>query len=170
MPVVVLTALAILGRVVTMPIPNFQPATALIVLVGLFFGKRAGVLSGMLVALISNFILGQGPWTLWQMFAWAAVGFGAGILGDIFANPVTHIIVVAYGVIASMLYGLFLDLQFFIAYAWETGWTGLFAAWSMGLIMNLTHAVSTLIFLLVTLVPWGTKLQRLKTKYAIRNL
>ena len=194
MPVVVLTALAILGRVVMMPIPNFQPATALIILAGFFFGRNAGLLCGMLVAFISNMIMVQGPWTPWQMLAWGLVGYGAGILGDMFSNtsrtpcqPEAHtpchpeakpkdptrlrqIITIIYGIVTSMLFGMIMDLQFFIAYAWETGWSGLIATWAMGFSMNVAHAVSTLVFLILVLVPWGKKLQRLKTKYGIQSI
>ena len=31
-------------------------------------------------ALVSNLILGQGPWTPWQMFAWGSMGYLVGIL------------------------------------------------------------------------------------------
>jgi len=182
MPVVVLTALAILGRVVTMPIPNFQPATALIVLTGLFFGKHAGMLSGMLVALVSNMIMGQGPWTPWQMLAWGLVGYGAGILGTLIrdkgmykssssANFNLYIFpVLAYGAVASLLFGMFMDLQYFIAFAWETSWPGLLTTVTLGLPFNIAHAASTIAFLALTLIPWGKKLHRLKTKYNIRPI
>jgi len=183
MPVVVLTALAILGRVVTMPIPNFQPATALIILAGLFFGKHAGMLSGMLVALISNMIMGQGPWTPWQMLAWGLVGYGAGLLGslvrltkwqDLKISPRNTIFyvaaILAYGAVTSLLFGMFMDLQYFIAFAWETSWAGLFTTWTLGLPFNIAHAVSTIAFLALTLIPWGKKLHRLKTKYNIRSI
>ena len=203
MPVVVLAALAVLGRVITMPIPNFQPATALIVLAGLFFGKHAGLLCGMLVALVSNMFMGQGPWTLWQMMAWGLVGYGSGLLGQqisaSFANsssdtgldPLTsdksmnsltstapiaqrslafQIIVIVYGAVASLLFGAFQDLQFFIAFTAEAGWPGLIATLSMGLPLNLIHAASTLIFLLLVLIPWGKKLHRLRIKYGIRSI
>ena len=175
MPVVVLAALAVLGRVVTMPIPNFQPATALIVLAGLFFGKHAGLLCGMLVALVSNMFMGQGPWTLWQMLAWGLVGFFSGVLGDLIKEKDTfglvfQIVVIAYGTIASLLFGVFQDLQFFIAFTWEASWSGLVATLVMGLPLNLIHAASTLIFLLLVLIPWGKKLHRLRIKYGIRSM
>jgi len=158
---------------VMMPIPNFQPATALIILAGFFFGRNAGLLCGMLVAFVSNMIMLQGPWTPWQMLAWGLVGYGAGILGDAYSRSLsnsTQIITIIYGVVASILFGMIMDLQFFIAYAWETGWTGLIATWAAGLTMNVAHAVSTFVFLILVLVPWGKKLQRLKTKYGIRTI
>jgi energy-coupling factor transport system substrate-specific component len=190
MPVVVLTALAIVGRIIALPIPNFQPATALIILAGFFFGRHAGLLSGMLVALISNMIMGQGPWTPWQMLAWGLVGYGAGLMAKILGTdtcmtkavqsaerrrdklkvflPIAAVI--GYGFFASLLFGMVMDLHFFVAYVWESGLAGLLATWTLGLPLNIAHAVSTLLFLSLTLLPWGRKLQRLKVKYGIKGI
>ncbi|MCL2606615.1 MAG: ECF transporter S component [Coriobacteriia bacterium] len=176
MPVIVLAAIAIVGRIALMPIPNFQPATALIVLAGLFFGRHAGLLCGMLVALVSNMVLGHGPWTPWQMLAWGGVGYFAGVFfcrddqNAHFFTLAFKIAVLGYGIAVSLLYGLLMDVQFFIAYAWQTGWTGLMTTIGMGLPMNVSHAVSTSIFLALTLVPWGKKLHRLRTKYGINSI
>lgn len=201
MPVIVLTVLAILGRVIAMPIPNFQPATALIILAGYYFGRHAGLLCGLLTALVSNMAMGQGPWTPWQMFAWGLVGYGAGFIAEWFeglqrrekwqwANVQTMddrtqrssrvlrsksdlmcvTIIITYGVVASLLFGAVMDFQFFVAYALDTGWSGLTTALVLGLPMNFSHATSTLAFLMLTLVPWGSKFARLKTKYDIRRL
>ncbi|MCL2680603.1 MAG: ECF transporter S component [Coriobacteriia bacterium] len=173
MPVVVLAALAVLGRVVSMPVPNFQPATALIILAGVFFGRHAGLLCGMVVALLSNMLLGQGPWTLWQMFAWGLVGYGAGLLfyreTGVQMGLRFSAAVILYGAAASLLYGLFLDLQFFVAYAFQTGWAGFIATLGMGMPLNLMHAASTVVFLALTVLPWGKKFQRLRLKYGIRG-
>jgi energy-coupling factor transport system substrate-specific component len=173
MPVIVLSVLAVLGRVLLTPVPNFQPATALIILTGLFFGRYAGLLSGALVALASNMLMGQGLWTPWQMLAWGLVGYGAGLIGDIFDKRQTRtsqVIILIYGVLASLAFGMIMDFQFFLMGGWETGWQGLLLIWSMGMPLNLMHAASTLIFLFLTLVPWGKKLGRLKTKYGITKL
>ena len=207
MPVVVLAALAILGRLLFTPLPNFQPATALIILAGLYFGKRSGMLCGMVVAFVSNFFLGQGPWTPWQMLAWGLVGYFAGELTrgriSLSSEPADDVcvasvrahrgrtrlrdlrplensqfspyvmnglIVYVYGAAASLLFGAVMDLQFFIGFAWSSGLPGLITKLLMGLPLNISHAVSTVIFLAATLIPWGKKLQRLKTKYGIRSL
>ena len=38
---------------------------------------------GATAAIVSN-ILGQGPWTPWQMFSWGMIGFIAGLLRNTF--------------------------------------------------------------------------------------
>jgi hypothetical protein len=66
-----------------------------------------------------------------------------------------------------MVYGLILDFQFWISFAWESGLPGLVSTFAMGLPMNAMHALSTVIFLALMYIPWGKKLARLKTKYGI---
>ncbi len=62
------------------PLPNFKPVTAIVMITGIAFGPEAGYLTGALAALLSNFLFGQGPWTPWQMFSWGIVGFLTGTL------------------------------------------------------------------------------------------
>ena len=82
MPTVVLAALAAAGRLLFAPVPSFKPVSAVCILAGAVFGRRSGFLVGALAALVSNFFLGQGPWTPWQMYAWGLVGYLAGVLAD----------------------------------------------------------------------------------------
>lgn len=75
-----LTATAALGRVPFAALPGVQPTSFLILVTGLVFGPQAGFMTGAMSALVSNFFLGQGPWTPWQMMAWGLMGFSAGYL------------------------------------------------------------------------------------------
>lgn len=84
LPLVVVCAAASLGRVIFSFIPQVQPVTALIIITGSAYGSLYGYVTGSLCALISNMMLGQGPWTLFQMTAWGTVGFIAGLLGHLF--------------------------------------------------------------------------------------
>ena len=81
-PIAVMAALAVVGRAAfaVVPLPNFKPCSAIIIITALAFGPEAGFLTGALTAFVSNFIFGQGPWTPWQMFTWGLIGFLAGIL------------------------------------------------------------------------------------------
>ena len=69
-----LCALCICVRAVFSFVPYFNPVMALIMLSGLAFGVRKGFLIGSLAAFGSNFIFGQGPWTLYQMVSWGMAG------------------------------------------------------------------------------------------------
>ena len=72
--VATLAAVAAAGRVLFVAIPGVQPVTVVTVAAGAALGARAGFATGAIAALASNFFLGQGPWTPWQMLAWGACG------------------------------------------------------------------------------------------------
>src|SRR5207244_1923342 len=72
---------ALADRVVFAAIPGVQPVTVIAVAAGAALGARAGFGVGALAALTSNFFLGQGPWTPWQMLAWG----GCGVVGALAA-------------------------------------------------------------------------------------
>ena len=75
--VAALAALAVAGRLVLAPIPNVVATTDVALFSGYALGGAPGFAVGALAGLISNFWLGQGPWTPWQMAGWGL----AGILG-----------------------------------------------------------------------------------------
>lgn len=60
MPVVVLTALSVTGRLLFAALPNFKPVSAIVILAGVCFGRQSGFLTGALSALVSNLFFGRG--------------------------------------------------------------------------------------------------------------
>jgi energy-coupling factor transport system substrate-specific component len=75
-----LAAFAALGRIAFAALPNVKPTTDIVLITGYALGGAPGFAVGALAGLTSNFFFGQGPWTTWQMAAWAATGlFGAGL-------------------------------------------------------------------------------------------
>ena len=74
-----LAALAALGRDAFAAVPDVKPITAIVLVAGMAFGAAPGFATGALAALASNMLLGEGPWTPWQMLGWGLVGLlGAG--------------------------------------------------------------------------------------------
>src|SRR5215210_4030653 len=69
-----LGAAAAAGRVLFAAIPGVQPVTVMTVVAGTALGARSGFAVGAVAAFVSNFFLGQGVWTPWQMLAWGACG------------------------------------------------------------------------------------------------
>jgi energy-coupling factor transport system substrate-specific component len=75
-----LAAFAALGRVAFAAVPNVKPTTDIVLISGFALGGAPGFVVGALAGLTSNFFFGQGPWTPWQMAAWAMTGLlGAGL-------------------------------------------------------------------------------------------
>jgi energy-coupling factor transport system substrate-specific component len=62
-----------LMRVIMTPLPNIQPVTIAALLVGAQLGAKRGVSFAILVTMISNFIIGNGIWTLYQALGWSTV-------------------------------------------------------------------------------------------------
>jgi hypothetical protein len=78
--VATLAAVAALGRDAFVAVPDVKPITAFALVVGYALGPLPGFSVGALGMLASNIVLGQGPYTPWQMAAWGLVGLlGAGL-------------------------------------------------------------------------------------------
>jgi Prenyltransferase and squalene oxidase repeat len=76
-----LAAVAALGRDAFVAVPDVKPITAMTLVVGYALGPLPGFSVGALGMLASNFVLGQGPYTPWQMAAWGLVGLAGAALG-----------------------------------------------------------------------------------------
>ena len=166
MPIVVLAALAVVGRILFAPFPNIKPVSAIVIVAGVIFGRRSGFITGLLAALVSNLFFGQGPWTLWQMYAWGLMGYGAGVLTshDILKGRVS---VMVYGAFAPVGFGLILDSYYFIGFVGENNLAAAVLAYTLGLTASIPHAIATVVFLALIYLPWAKKLERIKLKYGI---
>jgi energy-coupling factor transport system substrate-specific component len=167
MPIVVLSAIAVVGRVIMVAIPNFQPVSALVIFTGIFFGRSSGYLTGAFAALVSDMILGMGPWMPWQMYGWGMMGYFAGLLAERGVFKDRTWLIYAYGILASALYGTILDTWFIIGFVKDITLTAIAAAYTAGFAMNISHIISTVVFLALILVPWGRKIKRIKIKFGI---
>ena len=164
--IAVMSALGALGRALFAAVPSFKPTSAIVIITGMQFGPLAGFMTGTLSALASNMFLGQGPWTVWQMFAWGMIGFFSGILEKkgFFKK---RIFLYLYGAVTGVGFGWFLNLQYLTGYSGFFTFSGFIFSCISSLSMDITHGISTVIFLAVLEKPWGKKLHRIKIKYGI---
>lgn len=157
----VLTALSVAGRM----LPLIKPITALTILAAMYLGREAGFLVGAMSAVLSNFIMGQGPWTPFQMFAWGIIGFLAGLL----AKPMqrSRLLLYCYGAVSGLTYSLLLDVWTVV---WNYGEFTLREYWAAALTAlpyTVLYAVSNLLFLVIFAKPVGDKLHRIDVKYGL---
>ena len=75
-----------LGRVILGPIPNVQPVTIGLVLVGATYGIRRGIGIAILITILSNIFLGTGLWTLFQAVGWSVIAIGGAIASNQLIN------------------------------------------------------------------------------------
>ncbi|MGE5417809.1 MAG: ECF transporter S component [Acidobacteriota bacterium] len=139
--VATLSAVAALGRVPFAALPGIQPTTFMVTVAGLVFGGRAGFLVGCLGALVSNFFLGQGPWTLWQMAAWGLIGVCAGWWGKYdFAS--TRWGLALYGIVWAFLFGWIMNVQYWITFTYPLTISGYLTACATSVWFDFLHAAS----------------------------
>ena len=73
---------AVTGRVLLEPLPNVQPVTVIVLLVGIHYGATKSIGVATLVAIVSNLVLGHGLWTFYQALGWALVGVTGALLSQ----------------------------------------------------------------------------------------
>jgi len=66
-----LVAATAAARVAMADLPNVQPVSVMVLLAGATMGARRGVAFAVLVTILSNTVLGDGPWTLLQAVGWS---------------------------------------------------------------------------------------------------
>lgn len=150
-----LCALSISARAIFSFVPYFNPVLAIIMLSGLALGSRKGFLIGSLTAFGSNFIFGQGPWTLYQMVSWGLAGVIFGLLGffKIVSRGDWHgrdfvIASVAAAVSIVFITGPLADLSGVFMFG-VNDLKSLTALLAGGFVLNLSLAASTIVTFLV---------------------
>jgi energy-coupling factor transport system substrate-specific component len=137
--VAALAALAVAGRVALAAVPNVVATTDIVIFSGYALGAAPGFAVGALAGLISNFWLGQGPWTPWQMAAWGLCGIlGAALaLGGRRRGRLS--LAVACG-LAGVLYGALLNFSLMATYGGDLSWQRFLALESRAVPFDAAHA------------------------------
>ncbi len=164
LPVVVMVVVASIGRVIFGFIPNVQPVTVIVIIMGLCYNAESGLLTGILCALVSNMMMGQGPWTLWQMLAWGLIGLLAGLFGKI--KPLKNVkFAVFYSVIAAFLFSIITDTWTVLTLADGLTLAGALSVFGAGLAFNIPHAVFNGVLCAIIFKPMDKRLTRIKQKF-----
>ena len=166
MPVIVMTALAVAGRLIFAPVPAVKPVYAIVIMAGLCFGKEEGFITGSLTMLVSNIFFGQGPWTPWQMFAMGLVGYLSGAFGS--RGLLKHRWSIGvFGFIMVFLYGFILDTWTLVGFVSDMNAGSILATYGAGAVTNLAGAIATVVFLVPIADSWPRMFRRIKEKYQI---
>lgn len=160
--VAVLCAVAVAGRVLFAPLPNFKPVGAVVIIAGAVFGAPAGFITGAVSALCSNLLFGQGAWTPWQMLGFGLAGALAGALNH-HGWLLKRARLCLFGVAMGYLYGVIVDGFYFIGYV-EPSPEAVIAALMGGLLFNTIHAAANGFFLFCFGEAWAKKLVRIRDK------
>ena len=162
--VAALAAISVAGRVAFSPIPNVVPSTDIALIAGYTLGGAPGFAVGALTGLVSNFWLGQGPWTPWQMAGWGLTGvIGAG-LAVVTGRRMGRFSLAVVCALAGFAYGALLDLSVMVGFGGEQSLDRYLAISARGLPFNIAHAAGNAALALVA----GPALVRMLLRYRRR--
>jgi len=138
--VAALAALAVAGRVAFAALPNVVATTDVVVFSGFALGPAPGFAVGALAGLVSNFWLGQGPWTPWQMAGWGMCG----VLGAALAlvRPrAGRFTLAAICALAGIAYGALLNFSLMATYGGDLSLQRFLALESRAVPFDAAHAI-----------------------------
>ena len=158
--VATLGAAAAAGRVLFAAVPGVQPVTVVAVAAGAALGARAGFAVGAIAAFVSNFFLGQGPWTPWQMLGWGACGVAGAWLAPVLRGRVP---LAAVCFVLGLAFSTLMDLWLWLSFAPHT-WEALTVILARGIWYSLAHAIGNVVIALAI----GPELRRLLERYGRR--
>ena len=166
--IAVLCAIAIAGRAALFMLPQFKPVMAMVIISGVAFGGETGFLVGAMTMLASNVLMGQGPWTPYQMFAMGIIGFLAGILFRKGWLRRSRGALCVFGALAAILiYGGIMNPASALMWAPELNWKVLLTYYVTGFPFDCIQAAATWLFLWFAAEPMLEKLDRIKVKYGL---
>jgi energy-coupling factor transport system substrate-specific component len=161
--VATLAALAALGRDVFVALPDVKPITAMTLVVGYALGPLPGFTVGALGMLASNVLLGQGPYTPWQMAAWGLVGLAGAAVGRLSSRSLGRV-----GLAGACGVSAVAAKEIMNVYTWTLGAThppaALLAAAGAALPFDVTDTVASVLFGLA----FGPELARLLARVRVR--
>ena len=166
--IAVLCAIAIAGRAALFMLPQFKPVMAMVIISGVAFGGETGFLVGAMTMLASNVLMGQGPWTPYQMFAMGIIGFLAGVLFRKGWLRRSRGALCVFGALAAILiYGGIMNPASALMWAPELNWKVLLTYYVTGFPFDCIQAAATWLFLWFAAEPMLEKLDRIKVKYGL---
>ncbi len=147
--VAALAALAVVGRLAFAAIPNVKPTTDIVLFAGYALGAVPGFVVGAVTAIVSNIFLSQGPWTVWQMAGWGAVGVGGALLARALRGrePSRFLLATVCGA-AGLVFGAWMDVYQWTLVGRQDLDSYLVVAAS-SLPYNVAHAVGNVVFCLL---------------------
>lgn len=161
--IAILSSLATVSRILFSGIPSVQPTSFIIIITGLAFGGEVGFITGAITALSSNLILGQGPWTLWQMFCWGMMGLCSGIFAKQLIK--NKILLVGYGLTWGFIFGWIMNFWLlFAGFMEEINLKTIAAVFAASFPMDLAHALSNAVFIAIL----GSKLLKILHRISIK--
>lgn len=165
--VAALAALAVAGRLAFAAIPNVVATTDIVVFSGYALGAAPGFAVGALAGLVSNFWLGQGPWTPWQMAGWGLCGIGGAALA-LGGRRLGRVNLALACALAGVLYGALLNFSLMATYGGELSTQRFLALEVRAIPFDAAHAIGNAVFALLAGPAIVRMLQRFRGRFEWR--
>jgi energy-coupling factor transport system substrate-specific component len=136
------------SRVPFAALMSIQPTTFMVMITGYVFGPHMGFMCGAVSALVSNFFLGQGPWTPWQMFCWGMCGAAAVILSGK-EKKFNLIAFTVLGGICGFVFGWVMNIWHWISFVYPLNLKTFIATYAASLPFDSMHALGNILFSLI---------------------
>jgi energy-coupling factor transport system substrate-specific component len=166
--VAALAALAVVGRLAFAAIPNVKPTTDIVLFAGYALGAIPGFAVGAVTAIVSNIFLSQGPWTVWQMAGWGAVGVAGALLARALrGREPSRFALAALCGLAGLAFGAWMDVYQWTLAARQDIDTYVAVA-GTSLPYNLAHAAGNVVFCLLIGPAFLRALARYRRRLEVR--
>lgn len=145
----ILTALVTVGRLgFSLPfLPNIQPMTALLIIITLNIGVVDGLVVSVLSMLVSNLMLGMGPWTIFQIISFSVTILLTGAVKYFytFGSRRNRIVYGGVAFLTGFVYGFIISVLTYYLY----GMNNFVVYYLNGLPFDALHAVGNLVFFII---------------------
>lgn len=163
--VAVLAALAVAGRIVLAPIPNVVATTDIVLFAGYALGPAPGFAVGALGGLVSNFWLGQGVWTPWQMVAWGMTGVAGGALYYLTRGRANRFTLALACGAAGLVFGAWMNFQTMVSFGGEISLDRYLVLEVRAIPFDLAHITGNVIFALAAGPTMVAALRRFRERF-----
>lgn len=161
-----MATLAAVSRIPFAAVMSVQPTTFIVMITGYVFGAQTGFMVGAIAALVSNFFLGQGPWTPWQMYCWGLSGVSAALLaGRQKGFKLSTFIILA--ALWGYLFGWIMNIWHWVGFVYPLTLQTFLATYMASFAFDTLHAVGNVIFTLLLGKTFYQALIRFKNKLSV---
>lgn len=128
-------------------LPNIQPMTAMLIIIALNIGVLDSLIVSGLSMLVTNFLLGMGPWTIMQILSFSFIILLTGLLKIFyqFGHIKIRFMFAFWALIVGFIYGFVISYLNFKLY----GLTNFLVYYLNGLPFDLMHGIGNFGFYLI---------------------
>ena len=156
------TVFCIAGRILLQPLPNIQPVTVTIILVGIYYRSPWAIAVSGVVALSTNMIsLGHGPWTVFQVIGWSVVGVAGSVFADklLVDGKIALNRLMVLSVVSAFAFDWIVSASILLNHDFSTFYPYLVN----GLLFDVFHALGNAAFVILLANPLGEIMSRHRT-------